>query len=138
MERLVPPTFRTILGAALGIGLATGCSFFGPRRQTLTVSSDPPGAQLFINGERVGETPLQHRVQRGQDLLIELRKPGYETAYHTTHRTLSTLGILDAAGAAVILVPIVGLLSGAAWKHDPAVVGITLQRDADAPASPRR
>ena len=138
MQRSPFRSLRAGLAAALCLGLVTGCSFFGPRRQLLTVSSDPPGAQVFVNGERVGETPLQHRVRRSQDVLIELRKPGYETAYHTTHRTLSTLGILDAVGAAVILVPIVGLMSGAAWQHDPAVVGIILDRDDDAPASPGR
>ena len=128
--------FSVATAATICISLATGCSLFGPRGQTLTVSTDPPGAQVFINGSPVGEAPLRHRVRRGEDVLVEVRKRGYQTAYHTTRRTLSALGIVDVVGGAVILVPFVGLLSGAAWKHDPAVVGITLERGSDNGSAP--
>ena len=118
---------RAATAVAVVASLLAGCSLLGPRGQTLTISTDPPGAQVFVNGVAVGTAPLRHRVRRREEVLLEVRKPGYETAYHTTHRTLSTLGIIDVAGGAVIFLPFLGLLSGAAWKHDPAVVGISLE-----------
>jgi hypothetical protein len=114
------------IAVALVCAALTGCSFFGPRTQTITVSSDPPGASVFANGAPIGSTPVRHRVRRGDDLLIEVRAPGYQTEFRHPNRTLSTLGILDAAGAAVILLPIVGLLSSAAWAHEPSTFAFVL------------
>jgi hypothetical protein len=107
----------------------SACSFFGPHMQTITVSSDPAGAEVLLNGTRVGETPLRTQVPRRDELLVEVRKPGYETAYRSASRTLSTFGILDVIGGAVILIPFIGLLSPAAWEQDPETFGITLDRE---------
>ncbi len=81
---------------------------------------------MFANGSRIGTTPMQHRVRRSQDLLIEVRASGYQTEFRHPNRTLSPLGILDAAGGAVIFTPFVGLLSSAAWKHEPSTFAFVL------------
>ncbi|MBX3324533.1 MAG: PEGA domain-containing protein [Nitrospira sp.] len=47
----------------------SGCSFFGGSSQNFTVSSDPMGATVRINGQQVGVTPLQYQVSRKGDLL---------------------------------------------------------------------
>ena len=104
----------------------TGCSLFGPRMQTLTISSDPTGAQVLINTDNVGNTPLRHQVHRGEDVLIEARATGYQTGYRKTNRTLSTLGLVDLLAGCVFVVPFLGLLSSAAWQHEPDAFGITL------------
>ncbi len=104
----------------------TGCSLFGPRMQTVTVSSDPTGAKVLINGESVGSSPLRHQVHRSDDLLVEVRAPGFQHGYRTSHRALSTLGLVDLIGGCIILFPFFGLLSSAAWEHEPASFGITL------------
>lgn len=103
-----------------------GCSLFGPRMQTIAVSSDPMGASVIMNGERVGNAPVRHQVRRGEDLLIEVRKRGYETQFRNPSRSLSGLGILDVVGGAIILVPFFGLLSSAAWEHEPSTFGVIL------------
>lgn len=48
---------RKILIVVLTISM-TGCSF-GPRMQTIQVSSEPTGADVIVNSNRVGKTPLQ-------------------------------------------------------------------------------
>jgi hypothetical protein len=58
-----------------------------------------------------------------------VRKPGYQTEYRTGDRTLSTLGILDIIGGWFLLVPFFGLLSSAAWEHDPDTFGIVLTKE---------
>ena len=113
------------------------CSFFGSNVQTITVSSDPAGAEVLLNGTRVGETPLRTQVPRREELLVEVRKPGYETAYRSASRTLSTLGILDVVAGSMILIPLLGLLSPAAWQQDPDIFGLYLE-PAPAPASPTK
>ncbi|MBI3736810.1 PEGA domain-containing protein, partial [Candidatus Sumerlaeota bacterium] len=76
----------------------SGCSFFVPSRQTLTVSSDPPGADVTINGENAGATPVSYKVRRNADASIMVRKKGYETATRTTSTQISAWGILDIIG----------------------------------------
>lgn len=110
------------------------CSFFGPRMQTITISSEPEDADVIINGRPVGRTPLRQEVPRNEDLLIEIKKSGYQTEYRSSHRTVSTLGTLDIIGGWVILIPFVGLISPAAWEHDPGVFGFILSpEDSDEP-----
>jgi hypothetical protein len=114
------------LAALVTLACFCACSTFGPRTQTIIVSSDPPGAEVRFNGNAVGTTPLQAQVGRGDELLVEVSKPGYQTAYRNAQRRLSTLGIVDVIGGAIILLPFLGLLSSAAWEQDPATFGITL------------
>ena len=119
-------SFRLISLAVVSCYLA-GCSLFGPRSESIGVSSDPPGARVIASGKPVGTTPLYFEAQRGDNLLIEVQKPGYQTQYRTLSRKIGTLGILDIVGGAIWLVPFFGLLSSAAYEHDPAEIGITLE-----------
>lgn len=103
-----------------------GCSFFAPSMQTIQVTSSPAGAKILSSGQVVGQTPLQFEAHRGENLLIEVQKPGYQTQYRTTSRTLSTIGILDVIGG-IFLLPLLGLFAPGAWKHDPDKYGIILE-----------
>ena len=104
-----------------------GCSLFAPRSQSIGVSSAPPGAQVIASGKPVGTTPLHFEAHRGENLLIEVQKSGYQTQYRTLSRKMNTIGIIDVVGGAIWLVPFFGLLSSGAYEHDPAEIGITLE-----------
>lgn len=95
--------------------------------QTLQVTSSPDGATIVAGGTPVGETPIQFEAHRGRDLLIEVKKPGYQSQFRTTSRTLSSIGTVDVIGAYFILLPLLGLLSSGAWKHDPETYGFVLE-----------
>lgn len=111
----------------------SGCSFFGGSSQTFSVSSTPTGATVRINGQQIGVTPLQHQVSRRGDLLVEVEKPGYKNQFRQTSRKLSGLGIADVIGGAVILLPLIGLVSPGAWEQDPSVMGFSLDPDTISP-----
>ena len=119
-------TFQLISLVAISFYMA-GCSLFGPRNQSIGVSSDPPGAKVIASGKPVGTTPLYFEAQRWENMLIEVQKSGYQTQYRTLSRRMSTLGILDIVGGAIWLVPFLGLLSSAASEFEPAEIGITLE-----------
>jgi hypothetical protein len=104
----------------------SGCSFFAPSMQTIHVTSSPGGAKVVAGGSPVGQTPVQFEAHRGENLLIEVQKSGYQTQYRTSSRTLSTIGTLDVVGGFFLLVPLFGLLSSGAWKHDPGQYGFIL------------
>lgn len=105
----------------------SGCSIFAPSMQTLQVSSSPEGATVLAGGKPVGQTPVQFEAHRGKDLQIEVQKPGYKNQFRTTSRTLSSIGTVDVIGGFIILLPLLGLMSSGAWKHDPESYGFVLE-----------
>jgi hypothetical protein len=78
----------------------------------LTIESPTPGAEVWIDGERVGRTPLPASVAVSPGTrVIELRRPGYVTARHAI-----TIG--EGASAQVPL----------ALEHDPQAPSAALGR----------
>ncbi len=112
----------------------TACSIFGGSSQSLTVNSDPPGANVLINGTLAGTTPLQQQVPRRGDLTVEVQKAGYKPQSRMTGRKLSSVGIVDVIGGALFLLPLLGLIAPGAWEQDPGMIGITLEPDNSQPA----
>ena len=45
-----------------------------------TIHTQPEGAAISINGEKVGTSPLTTKVEQTKDLGIVAEKPGYEVA----------------------------------------------------------
>jgi PEGA domain len=107
----------------------SGCSFFAPSMQTILITSSPSEAKVVAGGRPVGQTPVQFEAHRGENLLIEVQKSGYQTQYRTSSRTLSTMGTLDVVGGFFLLLPLLGLLSSGAWKHDPGQYGFILDAE---------
>ncbi len=127
-SRRVPE--RVLMGIIIAYHLnLTGCSIFAGSAQPLMVNSDPPGANVLINGTAVGTTPLQHQVSRRGELTVEVQKRGYKTQFRSTSRKLSSLGIVDVIGAAFFLLPLLGLIAPGAWEQDPSTIGLTLEPD---------
>ena len=66
--------------------LITGFTFqscatlFAPKKNTLTVTSNPGGADVVINGYKMGETPLELSLAPNQAYTIEYKKDGYDNA----------------------------------------------------------
>ena len=128
-------TYARVLGVLTCVVYVSGCSLFGGSSQNFSVSSDPMGATVRINGQQVGVTPLQYQVGRRGDLLIEVEKTGYKSQFRQTSRKLSSLGIVDVIGGAVFLLPLFGLIAPGAWEQDPAVMGFSLEPAAASSAS---
>ncbi len=64
-----------LLGAILLAGVGTGCtstSFLS--KETLKVDSNPAGADVWINGEQRGRTPVDVRVPSGDMYYVEIRR----------------------------------------------------------------
>jgi hypothetical protein len=56
----------------LAFGLA-GCAAY----QNVGIESDPPGAEIYLDGKPAGQTPQSLRVPRGAAHTVYLKKEGY-------------------------------------------------------------
>ena len=65
---------RSIVLSVL-IALAAGCGV----HRTLTITSEPPGALVYLNGLEVGRTPVQRDFVWYGTYDVQLRKDGFET-----------------------------------------------------------
>ncbi|MBI4603187.1 MAG: PEGA domain-containing protein [Planctomycetes bacterium] len=65
----------------LSLSGTTGCV-----ERLLEVRSDPPGATVYVNGDQVGTTPLDHRFTFYGTVEVALRSKG-----HLAHRELKRL-----------------------------------------------
>ena len=61
---------RLLLCAAL---LSSGCAAY----QNVGIESDPPGAEIYLDGKLAGQTPLELRVPRDAAHTVYLKKEGY-------------------------------------------------------------
>lgn len=68
---------RFIQGVALVLlagGMLAGCV-----QRKMTITSDPPGALVWLNGKEMGRTPLTRDFIQYGTYDVQLRKEGYET-----------------------------------------------------------
>jgi hypothetical protein len=85
-NRFVSPDSRLRCSALLLLGIAITSS--GCMHRRLTVRSDPPGANVVIDGEEVGYTPVSIDYTYYGTREVTLRKDGFKTL--TTPVKLST------------------------------------------------
>ena len=69
-----------IRGVALALLLAAGgcATVIKGSHQTVPMASDPPGADVLVDGALVGQTPLKVEMKRKKDHLVTIQKTGYK------------------------------------------------------------
>ena len=87
-------------GAALALVLISGCTSRG-----MTVTSEPPGAEVSINRRVVGDSPIRVAFTHYGTYRIELRKRGYETLVREENVSPPIYGYDPVAAVADNLIP---------------------------------
>ena len=67
-----------LLITSLAILSSGCCSIVKGNRQLVTVTSEPTGAKVKIDGMK-GRTPFSQSLSRDKDYIVEVSKEGYET-----------------------------------------------------------
>ncbi len=95
---------------------STGCAtLFGPSTHKLAVSSEPAEADVFVNGMRMGVTPVVLDLKADQAYTIEYRKIGYDRVTRVVNtRVGAGWVILDVLGG---LIPVIIDASTGAWNN---------------------
>ena len=122
---MIHPTKR--LAASLVVLLAGGCSLFRPAKQQVIIETTPTGVPVYIDGEPRGVSPVTVDLQRntGHTIMASTQGSVYTQALEPK---LSATGALDIVGAAVILVPGVGLLAPGAYDLNTRHVTLHLDQ----------
>ena len=67
-----------ILAVIAALTFFSGCaSIIDPGPDKVSVKSDPEGATVIYNGEKVGETPLEVELDRSKSAVLAFEKEGY-------------------------------------------------------------
>jgi hypothetical protein len=84
---------------ALGLLTLTGAcaTLFSDSKDSITVKSEPSGAQVFVNEELKGQTPLTFDLDRDtfKDNQMRISKEGYESEKLRVNKTINTIAILN-------------------------------------------
>jgi len=89
-------TTALLLLVSAGVGCGT---LFNAKRKTVTFASEPAGADILVNGNRVGSTPYQMELEQGKPYTITFRKAGH-------HDVTCMIG--NSVGAGWVILDILG------------------------------
>ena len=95
--------------------IISGCSFLAPSTQSVYINGTPADATVVVNGKTV-KIPATIEVPRNKNLTIVAYKEGFKPYNSTTGYSLSSVGMLDAIGCWLLLLPGAGLLAPGAWE----------------------
>ena len=103
---------------ALGflIVLSTGCAaIFGSKQKDFDLQSTPAAADVFLNGNRVGTTPVTVKLSNQKEQTFVFKKEGYKDATCTLAKgTGAGWVVLDILGG---LVPVVVDAATGSWSQ---------------------
>lgn len=93
----------------------TGCAtLFSGSKDEVELSSEPPGADVYINGQKRGTTPFSLMLKKGREYAIEFKKQGYDDKiFHMSYSLGAGWLILDILGG---LIPVIVDAITGAWN----------------------
>ena len=132
MQRSGPGTMVLLsLCAGLMLLFSSGCATIitgADPDQRIRIRSQPPGAQVFVDGEHVGQTPLRMKVNRRQHHEVRIEKEGYH-AYHAEMRPGFNWWVMGNIVLGGLIGVAIDFVSGAHRGLTPARIEARLVRD---------
>jgi len=118
------------------VGMPGCATIIHGKNQTVSVSSTPQGADVLVDGQPRGKTPLKTDLRRGQSHVVEVTKPGYLSETVMTTTKLNPTPLLNAViGGGVGIV--VDLATGSATDVTPGGVSVNLAPQVATPSAVR-
>jgi hypothetical protein len=131
----------SIIGLLSVSHMVFGCAFVTGRYQNVPITTNVPGAKVFIDGRPFGVSrgegdPLIANLKKSKEHYVTVTKDDYESTTRSLRATLSGVGILDAIGAAIFILPIITVVTGFAYELEPDALYIPLDPLASKKQSP--
>lgn len=109
--------------AALG---SYGCAtLFASKSSSIPMNSEPTGAEVFVDGNRVGQSPTTIELDHKRDHTVTFRKAGYKEVNCTVTRSVGAgWVILDVLGG--LLPVVIDAATGAWYNIKPKTCNVNL------------
>src|SRR5262245_39962098 len=107
----------------IGMGilpLLLGCGvIIHGTRQTVAVSSQPPGARVTVDGEAGGVTPMSVKLRRKNVHTLKIELEGYVPAEITVSHHLVTWALVGSGVLGGVVGVVIDALTGGLWELTP-------------------
>ncbi|MEO2050350.1 PEGA domain-containing protein [Flagellimonas beolgyonensis] len=102
-------------------------TLFGKKSHALAIGSEPRGADVYVNGFKMGTTPVELNLKADKSYTIEYRKEGYQSVTRVVNTKVGAGWIvLDVLGG---VIPIIVDAATGNWnKLDQDAVNAVLEK----------
>ncbi|WP_228236839.1 PEGA domain-containing protein [Allomuricauda sp. M10] len=101
-------------------------TLFGKKSHALAIGSEPRGAEVYVNGFKMGTTPVELNLKADKSYTIEFRKEGYQSVSRVVNTKVGAGWIvLDVLGG---IIPVIVDAATGNWnKLDQDAVNAVLE-----------
>ena len=131
------PTIILLVPVLVVCMFSTGCATLvtgSGHDQSVRVSSEPRGADVYVNNSLAGKTPMSVRLSRKDDQFVRVEMEGYKP-YQATLKTGFNGWVFGNILFGGVTGLVIDLLSGASDALSPNDLKVTLVKAKDAPAA---
>lgn len=102
MKRILLSLFALLF---IGMSFSSCATLFGKKTHPLALSSDPDGAEVFVNGFKMGVTPVELSLKADKSYTIEFRKDGFDSVTRVVNTKVGAgWVVLDVLGGVIPVV----------------------------------
>lgn len=107
--------FKALFGVLLVLHLCGCATIFKGTSEEVQFNSDPQRAEVYVDGVKMGQTPLTLKLESKKTYVIELRAEGFEPQTQTITNSVGAGWIvLDILAG---LIPVIIDAATGAWYH---------------------
>lgn len=104
--------------------LFASATLFHGTTQNITIDSDPAGANVYVDGQLMGTTPVTLTLKKGKYKTIEIRKECYKPVTLTLQKTFDPVAILNIFWD----LSTTDFITGSLWEYSPNHYFVKLQK----------
>lgn len=116
---------KSILGIAVAMSLTSCATIVSGSKQTINFNSTPTNATVVVDGQEIGKTPLQTKLERKHDHNVEIKLDGYKTYNVAMKKTFNEWYIGNILFGGIIGL-VVDPITGAIYRLTPKEVNAEL------------
>ena len=118
---------KKLIGLIL-LSLLTSCAaILKGTSQTVTFTSEPSGAEVFIDGQSRGVTPLSVKLKKNKYDTVMIKKKGYSPVVRPIEKSYDGIALLNIFWD----LSTTDMITGAAYEYEPNSYYVTLEEAAE-------